>query len=369
MMKKFNTNEKGIFEVVGTILILTIIVALIILPVYYNESSNNITFDRTRSALVVDSNFQLLVPMKEWDWDVQSSGYITQEQFELCDHIPQSCEPYDQFTSSSQSFSDNYRAFLYALDPEFQPNSLLENAKSNIRIPNGTPSESHKPRGWTIVRNDDGIDRWQPYWSISNQPRDWRGINGGNGGTIKIPVNTLGSKKLIEFLIGDKVFQLIVTRPSKVQNIEIYAEAWDRIQIYPGDWYDSGMIKLGSKGPFLPGYVENIGDSNDTNLGVPIFGPRGLFCCRISELVVAYKPCLIIDVNDSLVTQDREKLMNATELQIAGFVLNKSGSGNVYELLKTKKNDAGTTYYYCSTSPRPVIVGVIIEKINPASWG
>jgi hypothetical protein len=300
-----------------------IIFTLAILDLHSVKSSNNTI------TPVVDSNFQLLVPMKDWDWDTPATGYISQEQFELSDHIPQSCEPFDQFTSSSQSFSDNYRSFLYSLDPEFQPKSLLEDAKSKIGFPNGSTGESFKPRGWTIVSGDDGIDRWKPYWGISNQPGNWIiSIKAQSGnGTIKIPLKILGSNNLLEFPIGDKVFQFIVKRPSY---IEISAEAWDRIQIYPGDWYDSGIIKLGSKGPFLQGYIENRRDFNDTKL-IPIFGPEGMLRCRVSELVVAYKPCLGMLIDNGSVAPGREE-------------------------------------YYCSTSPGPVIVGVIIEKINPDIW-
>lgn len=354
-------NKKGIFGIAGFILALAIIFTLAILGIDPNKSSNNII------TPVVDSNFQPLVPMKEWDWDIQATGSISQEQFELSDHIPQSCEPFDQFTSSSQSLSDNYRAFLYALDPEFQPESFLEDAKSKIEFPNGSPGESFKPRGWTIVKGDDGIDHWEPYWGVSNQPGNW--INsikaqGGNGGTIGIPLKISGSNNLLEFPIGDKVFQLIVKRPSYM---EISAEAWDRIQIYPGDWYDSGMIKLGSKGPFLQGYIENRRGFNDTKL-VPIFGPGGLLRCRVSELVVASKPCLRILIDNGSAAPDREGSVNTTEVQMNGSALNKSKSSNADARLEFEKSDNGIINYYCSTSSDPVIVGVIIEKINPDIW-
>jgi hypothetical protein len=290
------------------------------------------------------SNIQLLMPMEDWDWNPTEIGVTSREQYQFCDRMPQSCEPHAQFASSSKSFSDNYRTFLELFDPNFKPESLLRDAKSKIRPPEENPSSSISPVGWTKVPDGSGIYRWQPDWIVSSTPNDWIAkvvTSGGNGGTIELnTIFSTGSEQGLKFRTDDKNWQSIAPEPDRIQSIKIYAPAWDRIPIYPGAWYNSSLISFGNE------------------------RQRSLLCCRISELVVAYKPKLMMDVDDSFVTQYQAQLSRATELELLGFVFKKLASELIDKLVDLKKTVTGGTYSVQSASPAPVIVGVILEKIN-----
>ncbi|MGB5593499.1 MAG: hypothetical protein WBM62_05620, partial [Crocosphaera sp.] len=303
-------------------------------------------------------NFQLLEPAIEWNWEVTAIGITPREQYEFSDHIPQSCEPYAQFFSSSNSFSDNYKAFLNVLAPDFQPSTILSDAKLKIQEPETPPADtSNVPDGWTKVYDGAGILRWRPIWTISASPDDWKSRvlnNNKFSGSINLTDiildsnnNERNNQPLLKYKVNNSNWQSISPKSEQINNIEIYAEAWDRIQIYPGHWYDSSIIGLGKNGPFISDY-----HSSD------IFGNTGLLKCRVSEFVIAYQPQLTMNVSNSFVNMYGKQLANAAELQVAGFIFKKSTNNPIR---KIKQNDNYTQYIANSNSSEPLIVGVFIE--------
>jgi len=322
-------------------------------------------FSKTSDVKQVDdSAIQLLVPAMAWDWESTVTGITPREQYQFSDHMPQSCAPHVQFASSSASFSENYKAFLNVLAPNFQPENILKDAESKLKPPDSKPADSLTPTGWTKVKDGSGLLRWQPDWIVSQTPRDWIArvaTKGGNSGTIKLNMtvspgsnDTSGGEQLLKFQSDDGKWQSITLKSGQVKNIEISAEAWDRIPVYPGEWYSSAIIGFGRNGPFRYGYESS-----------QFFGNKGLLSCRVSELVVAYKPKFKMDVDDSFLGKHNQKLLKAIELQVAGFAFKKSANGSAGVLIHSEKTIVGTTQYSASsTSSTPLIVGVIIEKIN-----
>jgi len=296
-----------------------------------------------------NSNFQLLIPAMDWNWNPSAIGVTPREQYEFCDHMPQSCKPNAPFFSSSKSFSENYQAFVQVLASSFQPNQILKDTKSKLTPPTTAPAETKfVPDGWTKVTDGSGLSRWRPDWSIS--------ANGGYSATIKLKTlvsgesNPTGNEQLLRYRSDDGNWHSILIQPGDVSNIEIYAEALDRIGIQPGAWYNSAILGLGRNGPFISGYQSST-----------FFSDSGLLGCRISEFVVAYKPKLTMNTSNSFVTKYNKQLLRATELQVAGFVFKKSDSNLVDGLLKSEKKNGGNRYSASLTSTVPKIIGVFIE--------
>ncbi|QLE42895.1 hypothetical protein FD723_22260 [Nostoc sp. C052] len=306
-------------------------------------------------------NFQLLIPMRDWNWEItQNIGVTPREQYEFCDHMPQSCKPGVQFSSSSKSFSDNYKAFVETLDPSFRPEQILKETNSKLTLePTTKPADtSDVPDGWAKVIDGSGILRWRRDWSTEN-PNDWISriqTNGGYSGTISFTTLVSGEDKtnsneqLLRYRSDNGNWHSILIQPGEVQNIKIYAEAWDRITIQPGAWYNSAILGIGSDGPFISGYQPST-----------FFSDSGLLGCRISEFVVAYKPKLTMDTSNNFVDNYNKQLLSATELQVAGFIFKKSDSNLVGGLIKSEKMNGGNRYSTSLTSIVPKIIGVFIE--------
>ena len=217
----------------------------------------------TTTGLSANSNFQLLIPAMNWNWEVTDIGITSREQYEFSDHIPQSCKPHAQFSSSSDSFSDNYQAFLEVIDQSFQPEQILLDSKWKLKPPTTPPADTDTvPDGWTKVKDGSGILRWRPDWVVSANSRDWIAKvlgNGGYDGSINLKNivsgknNTLSNKQLLfRYRSDDGKWQPISNPLTGVKDIEIYAEAWDRIPIYPGKWYNSSITNLARNGSIHP---------------------------------------------------------------------------------------------------------------------
>lgn len=324
------------------------------------KTINQVPTSKQRGLIELSTapNFQLLEPAIEWNWEVTAIGITPREQYEFSDHIPQSCEPSAQFFSSSNSFSDNYRTFLDVLAHNFQPSTILSDAKSKIQEPATPPADtSNVPDGWTKVYDGAGILRWRPDWILSAHPEDWKSrvlTNTQFSGTINLidtilnsNNNDLNNQPILKYKGNNSNWQSIFPQPEQMNKLEIYAEAWDRIQIYPGRWYNSSIIGLGKNGPFISNYHNS-----------DIFGDTGLLKCRVSEFVVVYQPQLMMNVSNSFVEMYGQELLNTTELQVAGFIFKKSANN---PLLKAEQNVDYTTYIANYNSSAPLIVGVFIE--------
>ena len=100
------------------------------------------------------------------------------------------------------------------------------------------------------------------------------------------------------------------------------------------------------------------------------FGSRGLLRCRVSELIVAYKPRLTMYVDNSFVVKHHKQLLSASELEVAGFIFKKEQNisakrnSSVKAFIKSKQTVNGTRYLVSSIDASPLIIGIIIERLN-----
>ncbi|WP_414573057.1 hypothetical protein [Nostoc sp. CCY 9925] len=303
---------------------------------------------------ITASNFQPLNPTIDWDWNPVITGTTSKEQYEFCDHMPQSCKPGVQFSASAKSFSENYQSFIYALAPSFQPEETLKEIKLKLQPPPGNPADTiYVPDGWTKVTDGAGILRWRPDWSISANPRDWvKRIEANSDKSVTIDLTSLVSdesnsnnEQLLKYQSVNGQWYSLSIQPGEVQSILIYAEALGRIAIQPGAWYNSAILGLGKNGPFISNYQSTT-----------FFSDSGLLRCRISEFVVAYKPKLTIHISNSLIERYKE-LLSAIKLQVAGFIFPKSDIN--FEPMDDVNRHSGDPI-----STVPQIIGVFIESFH-----
>jgi len=305
------------------------------------------------------STMQWVLPNLIWNWGVPSVGRTSRAQFEFCDHMPQFCQPDAEFVSSSDSFSQNYIAFLQLLSPDFQPQTLLEQAKQAATFPTGNPADGNVPAGWTTVVDGGGTLRWQPDWVVGSSPGDFLAAVKADdikSSTIEVTDPTLlvgaGREKLTVLSVGTGSDNLkpIAFQPGDLQGIQLAAAGWGRVTIYPGTWFSSAIFALGRKAKFVPGY-----DASD------VYGSKGLLRCRVADMIIAYKPSATLILSDSFAAQHRDAITNASSLRVVGIDLPKLNRHRYsFSAPPTKTNDV-VNLAVQSTAEQPMIIGVVIQ--------
>lgn len=306
--------------------------------------------------LPADTPIQLLIPSPPWTWEQPVSGTLPEAMLQFCDAIPNSCAPFAQYARSGNAFFESYTSFLDLIDPSgFLSPARLRAAIAKVQVPSGDPASQATPDGWTKAEDSSGIVRWRPAWSLSVWPRDWLGLiatRGGNPGTITVPIED-DSETLTVHKNSDAP-EAITLRPDQVHHVKISAQAWNRIAITPGSWFDSGLIELvrvaAAHGSPFRGQLT----------AAEVFGT--ILTCRITELVVAYKIQVDLDVTQAFVAAHGATLAQAQRLSVLSFdVAAPSGA----PVVTGQPSATGATYTAQSTSDWPDIVGVIVASVAP----
>lgn len=338
MVRKFSKPEQDYYLIlISLILVLCIVMALL--------SINN----KTDGGLTLLVQEQLLIPSKTWNWEEQITGFLPLNMVNFVDTLPFSCRNLGSFNFSSNRLFDNYRLLLDLLDSSFQPQVQLLAAKKLVQKPHSNPVDSVIPPGWAKVKDGAGIVRWTPSYSISAWPKEWLAevkTMRGNAQTIRIPLASKTPLPLILFDQNNK--QKSVPLANQGNYLEIIAQAWNRIKITPGTWFNSGLIKLikHHQGSFKGGYDFDA-----------LFGSQGLINCRISELLVAYQPKVELIANKSFVLNHDKEVMQATQIRFGQIDFSKAS--------KQPINDNESHYLYTLSvdSEEAIIIAVNVAPI------
>jgi len=333
----------------------------------HSENANTLTgfksmlLSREESKAPVTGEFQFLVPNQLWNWEKPLAGGLPYQMVNFCNTVPNSCNPFGSFEASSEQFYDNYNVFINLLAPGFQPSEILADVKKIARKPSGQPSSEPVPPGWARVKDSAGLIRWEPLWSISMWPSEWKldvEKNGGNSSGIRIPLESQEAFLSVDNdTTTDKTIPLL---PNQVQQVEIKAKAWNRVSITPGEWYDSGIIKAAqiTNGPFL-----GTGHQSDE-----FFGPGGLLTCRITEFIIAMEPELTIKAGTEFINSYGDALSKASLVQIPelGFQFNQSmkNDGKAVDVDHHSTGSEKTEYSVVSSNAGIQIIAVVVNKLS-----
>lgn len=289
----------------------------------------------------------VLVPAIAWDWP-KYPGMVSPDQYNFCDFMPLDPENSDIYKRSANSFSSNYLSFIRALEPSAPPPDLIDSALDDYAnelyrsyVKYTSRPVSHRP-SWYVRNYEDWIRqvagqnnteadrvmRFQGQPSDPSQPALLASCRDGSG------------KGWTNVSLQDKQHRLLMT-----------AEAWGRISITPGEWYNSGFVGTKANGPYYTGYSRD-----------DFFGPRGLLHSRVAELIVVYKPTLKLTVNGQLSPTGSERRLNlASELRVGPIRLH-GGSGTHSPEFRVSTDSAGDSVVSGkSTSSTPFIVAVTVE--------
>jgi hypothetical protein len=329
----------------GYYLVLTIITLSISITMTLLAISNQHT-NQTPPPLVVSQ--QLLIPSKTWDWTEAQTGFLPKTMINFVDTLPASCAQTANFNFSSNRLFENYSILLDLVDDSFQPRAALVAAKKSIQRPSFSPvSDNDAPLGWAKTLDGGGIIRWTPSYNISIWPEKWLTevkSQGGNPQTIRIPIvsNTQKSLQLTTENSVSKKVSLI----NKNNYLEIKALAWNRVKVTPGNWFNSGLVQLlkNHQGGFSGGYNRD-----------SLFGTKGLLNCRITEILVAYKPQMTLLGDSEFVQQHEADLMSAQKISL--------GSINFSNVKKKQLNGKKSLYTLSSPSENAIIIAVNVLPI------
>ncbi len=280
---------------------------------------------------------QIVTPAIVWDWPTATSGSLNFEQIQLSDMMPQSMTAGDEYATSSDSYSGNYRAFLECIDVDkFPASSILENAKEMIKKPTGSPSSSQCKEGWTMVRKA-GIFRWTPIWSLSDTAQHWTSkVKSGvisNAGSF-----SLNLRQHTNPIVGVRENKRETIKQPDFKKVTISAEAWGQIIISPGAWYNSSLVKLGK--PCV----------KDPDV---FFGENGLLRGRVASFLVAYKPQFdfLHPAMDQF--ENTMKQLEGTKLHALGVPVEVDQDASI--------NPAEPAVKLSNTDESPVIIAVVLE--------
>ncbi len=261
---------------------------------------------------------------------------------------------------------------IQALNEANQPKTLQE-AMKLIKLPTGKPSGGNPPRGWTVVKDQSGVLRWQPSFNISTDSQKWRQqLTNGTIGEKTISLSASKSDSSINkswagASTSVSTFFWSAYASGSWSNTDI-SESDDSVEatvtlksatnvlVSPGDWYDGGFMKqLATAGNSGTGYQILKPYTADGSHG--LFGKSGLCSTMITGLVVAYKPSFSVTMKSSTYKKHEQSIEAAAGFRIGPFSFGGSG-GHYSQNVSTTGNT--TTLTGGSTSDDPVILGVTV---------
>ncbi|NET83138.1 MAG: hypothetical protein F6J94_14760 [Moorea sp. SIO1F2] len=170
---------------------------------------------------------------------------------------------------------------------------------------------------------------------------------GGSASVSKFfwSVNVGGSWQRIDEFVSDNKLEVTVE-----------FEAWDQITIAAGRWYNGAFVSSIEEGPFTRGF------SPRGNTGKAVWGKNGIMSLQKVGMIVCYKPSFEIQVSSSSFTKFLEKWNVSGGVRIGPF---QFGGGGGSTTSGWRANSATNTFSGTSTSDTALIIGVIVNPINP----
>ncbi|WNJ20566.1 hypothetical protein [Pontibacter sp. G13] len=305
------------------------------------------------STVVVSAEeIQLMGIAQPWDWKPDPVGQITMEKFQFCDLEPAK-DSGKYFSPGGQSFSSGYRDFLALLSPDFQPQSIL----SAVKTTNQPPTSGASKSGWLNVLNNAGQLEQKPSYSTSESPEGW---------IAQVSTQNTEHKLTLEFESGDVSVATsskeVSVPPDQVYKIQITATAWQRIQIFPGTWYNQAIITIAKarESQYLAGGMAQVA-----------FGPGGLINSRVSEFVVAMMPSAVVTMDEQFASSQQIQASDIQQVKVGGFHFSKGSPESAAKLqpqsvFQSASAGSGKTTISASEThaTHPYILAVIIQKFG-----
>ncbi|UXI02596.1 hypothetical protein [Photobacterium sp. TY1-4] len=294
---------------------------------------------------VVTIQGQVLIPSKTWSWKPTVTGTLPLSMVNFSDTLPASCSG-GAFAFGTERLFNSYSLLLNLIDEEhFEPKQVLIHARELIKPPSQPPaSASFTPLGWTKTTDGSGMLRWTPAYSISQWSDEWvdQITKGSNPQTIRIPI-----QHPISLKIGHAT-PLELPLHTGSNYLEISAQAWNRIKITPGAWFNSSLLKfIKESRPLLQGGV---------NLD-SVMGANGLLHCRVSELIVAYQPTVELTAFGSVEAAIDRAVTTSNALTIGNIKFNRA------EKSAEKSDGINTIYSLSSDSKLPIMIAVNVVQL------
>ncbi|MEJ2765999.1 hypothetical protein VV869_18760 [Photobacterium sp. MCCC 1A19761] len=288
---------------------------------------------------------QVLIPSKTWSWEQTTTGTLPLSMVNFSDTLPASCSS-GTFAFGTERLFNSYSLLLNLIDENsFHPKQLLLNARQKITPPTQSPAnDGDAPQGWAKTKDGSGILRWTPAYSVSLWSDEWVAqiTKGSNPQTIRIPIQSPISLKI------GHTNPLELPLHTESDYLEISAQAWNRIKITPGSWFDSSLLTfIKQNKPGLQG-----GASLDA-----ILGANGLLHCRVSELIVAYQPTVELAALGSVKASIEHAVTTSDALTIGNIKFNRA------EKSAEKSNGINTIYSLSSDSELPIIIAVNVVQL------
>lgn len=285
---------------------------------------------------------QLCNPPLSWNWEISPTGTISSNMFTFCNSIPEDPEA-DTFVAGG-NFFDAYQGFLAWLNDDFIPQSTLQRLLQLGNPPLESPNAIAAPDGWIKVNDGGEILRWQPAYSATNTPKNWKLFNRTeNAPALNIPINDI---PLSIFKIVDSDNNDHPIDASQVDSVNLTAKAWDRVRISPGTWYNSTMVDQAR--------LQNGVLKQDQKIN-KLVGANKLLSARISEILVVMEPVLHIVTRDTA-TNELLTTSSANAVQVADVTIENPH-------VSQQVTAEGTTHWQLGSNPdQPYILGVFLEK-------
>jgi hypothetical protein len=285
---------------------------------------------------------QLCNPPLSWDWEISPTGTISSNMFTFCNSVPDDPDA-DTFVAGG-NFFDAYQGFLAWLNDDFIPQHTLQRLLQLASQPIGSPNDIAAPDGWVKVNDGGELLRWQPAYSATNTPKNWKLHNRiEDAPALNIPINDipLSIFKIVDSDNNDHPIDI-----NQVDSVSLTAKAWDRVRISPGKWYNSTMVDQAR--------TQNGVFKQDQKIN-KLVGANKLLSARISEILVVMEPVLHIVTRDAA-TNELLASSEANAVQVAEVTIENPN-------VSQQTTADGTTHWQLGSNPdQPYILGVFLEK-------
>ncbi|EMI20365.1 putative secreted protein [Rhodopirellula maiorica SM1] len=322
-----------------------------------SSPNKSAAFSANAAARIELSATPIIQPMlgaTPWDWRTTIPGVISLGQYQFCDSMPASRSAETPYMPGG-SFTTNYRTFLDLID-DSDPTlkTQIESARQAVKTPSESPVNSgNPPDGWAKVTDEAGQLQWRLIWSVSSMPSDWT-TSVSDDLAVKFSfANNQNPDVKRSLLVGPYQLQAklpdgdtISLSDDSLQSFSIEFEASGWVAIYPGIWFDSGLVNLAQhrRLTFQPGYDH-----------ASFFGRRGLLAQRKAGFLIGSNPTMSWSSRDPVNT----KIEAATSVSGGGITLEKKGD----HFVKIESQGDVTQYSVNPIYTELFIIGVVVERM------